>query len=251
VEDLKTALNLPRLPRVIECFDVSTISGTHSVASLVSALDGMPCKTRYRRYRIRTVEGMNDPAMMKEVVGRHLDDIREGSREKPDLLLLDGGQTQLAAAREALAEAGVTDIPTAALAKRFEEIHTDLGLPPFRLPPQSPALNVLRSLRDEAHRFAIAYNRKLRAKRIQESVLDDIPGIGPSKKKNLLSVFGSVRRLSVAPEAEIALVPGIGTILARNIKDWLTPSSLPEGSAGEGALSSQVETVPEDSNSSK
>jgi excinuclease ABC subunit C len=138
------------------------------------------------------------------------------------------------------------------LAKRFEEIHTELGLPPVRLPPQSPALNVLRSLRDEAHRFAIAYNRKLRAKRIQESVLDDIPGIGPSKKKNLLSVFGSVRRLSAAPEADIALVPGIGTDLARNIKDWLAPSSLPEGPDEERSLSAQVfGTSPEDSNSSK
>jgi excinuclease ABC subunit C len=231
VEELQRALGLPRLPRVIECFDVSTISGTHSVASLVSALDGMPQKSRYRRYRIRTVEGMNDPAMMKEVVSRHLADIREGSREMPDLLLLDGGQTQLAAAREALAEAGVTDLPTAALAKRFEELHTSLLDPPLRLPPESPALKVLRSLRDEAHRFAIAYNRKLRERRIRESVLDDIPGIGASRKKALLSVFGSVRRLAAAPENEIAAVPGIGPALARSLKDWLIPGGSPQEEA--------------------
>jgi excinuclease ABC subunit C len=225
VAEIQRVLGLPRLPRVIECFDISTISGTHSVASLVSALDGMPQKKRYRRYRIRTVEGMNDPAMMKEVVSRHLADIREGSREWPDLLLLDGGQTQLAAAREAMAEAGLAEsIPTAALAKRFEEIHVTLREPPIRLPPESSALKVLRSLRDEAHRFAIAYNRKLRARRIRESVLDDIPGIGPSKKKALLSVFGSVRRLSAAPESEIAAVPGVGPALSRSIKDWLCPA---------------------------
>jgi excinuclease ABC subunit C len=224
VDELQRVLALPRLPRVIECFDISTISGTHSVASLVSALDGMPQKNRYRRYRIRTVEGMNDPAMMKEVVSRHLGDIREGSREWPDLLLLDGGQTQLAAAREALAEAGLGDIPTAALAKRFEEIHVSLREPPIRLPPESPALKVLRSLRDEAHRFAIAYNRLLRARRIRESVLDDIPGIGPSRKKALLSVFSSVHRLAAASEAEIAAVPGVGPALAKSIKEWLIPA---------------------------
>ncbi len=224
VGELQAALGLPRPPRVIECFDISTISGTHSVASLVSALDGMPQKSRYRRYRIRTVEGMNDPAMMKEVVSRHLEDIKEGSREWPDLLLLDGGQTQLAAAREAMAESGLPSIPTAALAKRFEEIHVSLREPPLRLPPDSSALKVLRSLRDEAHRFAIAYNRKLRARRIRESVLDDIPGIGPSKKKALLSVFGSVRRLSAAAEADIAAVPGVGVALAKSIKDWLIPA---------------------------
>jgi excinuclease ABC subunit C len=224
VEELRHALRLPRSPRVIECFDISTISGTHSVASLVCAVDGMPQKNRYRRYRIQTVEGMNDPAMMKEVVSRHLDDIREGSRDTPDLILLDGGQTQLAAAREALVTAGMTDIPTAALAKRFEEIHLAPGEPPIRLPPDSPALKVLRSLRDEAHRFAISYNRLLRARRIRESALDDIPGIGPSKKKALLSVFNSVRRLSAAPESEIAAVPGVGAALARSIKDWLCPA---------------------------
>ncbi len=223
VEDMRHALQLPRAPRMIECFDISTISGTHSVASLVCAVDGMPHKKLYRRYRIRTVEGMNDPAMMKEVVSRHLADIRDGSRETPDLLLLDGGQTQLAAAREALAEAGMSDIPTAALAKRFEEIHVSPGEPPLRLPPDSPALKVLRSIRDEAHRFAISYNRLLRARRIRESALDDIPGIGPAKKKALLSVFGSVRRLSAAPETELAQVPGIGLALACSIKDWLCP----------------------------
>lgn len=223
VEELWHTLRLPRAPRVIECFDISTISGSHSVASLVCAVDGMPQKNRYRRYRIQTVEGMNDPAMMKEVVGRHLEDIREGSRAAPDLFLLDGGPTQLAAVREALMIAGMTDIPTAALAKRFEELYLAPGDPPLRLPPDSPALKVLRSLRDEAHRFAIAYNRKLRARRIRESALDDIPGIGPAKKKSILSVFGSVRRLSAADESEIAGVPGVGAALARSIKDWLCP----------------------------
>jgi excinuclease ABC subunit C len=232
VDVLQTVLRLARRPNLIECIDISTISGSHSVASLVAAVDGVPQKNRYRRYRIRTVEGMNDPAMMKEVVSRHLKDIREGSRELPDLLLLDGGQTQLAAAREALAEAGMPNLPTAALAKRFEEIHVEVREPPIRLPTQSPALNVLRSLRDEAHRFAIAYNRMLRARKIRESVLDDIPGIGPSKKKALLSVFGSTRRLSAASEEEIAVVPGIGAALARSIKDWLCPSGLREAGAG-------------------
>ncbi len=247
VQSLRAALGLPRPPRLIECVDISTISGSHSVAGLVCAVDGVPRKNRYRRYRIRTVEGVNDPAMMKEVVARHLADIRDGSCPPPDLLLLDGGPTQLAAARAALAEGGMAGLPTAALAKRFEEIYTDPGAPPVRLPMESPALTMLRRLRDEAHRFAIAYNRLLRARCIRESVLDDIPGIGPSKKKALLTAFGSVRRLAAAPESAVAQVSGIGPMLARTIKDWLTPGVPEPGGAG----TDQEGISPERSRSSK
>ena len=224
IEALQTHLGLPALPRVIEAFDISNISGTFAVASMVCAVDGIPAPNRYRRFRIRTVSGSNDPAMMAEVIQRRIRGLQETRAPFPDLILVDGGITQLKAARASLAERGASTIPSAGLAKRYEEIVTGEREPPLRLPLDSPALNVLRRLRDEAHRFAITYHRELRNRRLRESALDGIPGIGEKRKEQLLRHFGSVRRLTAASTETIAALPGIGPALARQIHDALAGS---------------------------
>jgi len=224
IEALRQVLHLPTLPRVIEAFDISTISGTFAVASMVCAVDGLPAPNRYRRFRIRTVSGSNDPAMMAEVIQRRVRGLQEAGDPFPDLILVDGGITQLNAARASLAERGASAIPTAGLAKRYEEIYTGEKVPPLLLPADSPALNVLRRLRDEAHRFAITYHRQLRNQRIRESALDGIPGIGEKRKQQLLQHFGSVRRLTAATPEAIAALPGIGPVLARTIHNTLAES---------------------------
>jgi excinuclease ABC subunit C len=160
--------------------------------------------------------------MMAEVVGRRFRRLLEENANLPDLVLVDGGITQLRAARSALSELGISDrVPTAGLAKRFEELHVDDTGPPIRLPRDSEALHVLQRLRDEAHRFAITYHRHLRSRRIRESALDEIPGIGGKRKQQILSHFGSVRRLMSASEEDIAEVPGIGPQMAREIRKSL------------------------------
>lgn len=224
LESLRQLLGLPAAPHVIEAFDISNISGTFAVASMVCAVDGIPTPRRYRRFRIRTVSGSNDPAMMAEVIQRRIRGLQETRAPFPDLILVDGGITQLKAARASLAERGASTIPSAGLAKRYEEIVTGEREPPLRLPLDSPALNVLRCLRDEAHRFAITYHRELRNRRLRESALDGIPGIGEKRKEQLLRHFGSVRRLTAATTETIAALPGIGPALARQIQDALTGS---------------------------
>lgn len=217
--ELQAALNLPSPPRVIECFDISNISGTHSVASMVCSVDGMPQRSRYRRFRIKTVEGADDPASIAEVVRRRYTRVLAEQTPLPDLVLIDGGVTQLAAARRELAALGLEKLPTAGIAKKFEELHTrdDLREPPVRLPVGSPGIRVVQRLRDEAHRFALTYHRSLRNQRIRESLLDEVEGIGEKRKEVLLKHFGSVLRISRATEAEIAEVPGVGPAMAAQI----------------------------------
>lgn len=225
LEILREVLHLPNVPHVIEAFDISNISGTFAVASMVCAVDGIPAPNRYRRFRIKTVTGSNDPAMMAEVIQRRIRGLQESGGTLPDLILIDGGITQLNAARAMLAERGASEIPSAGLAKRYEEIYTAEGEQPLQLPSGSPALKVLQRLRDEAHRFAITYHRQLRNQRIRESALDAIPGVGEKRKAQLLQHFGSVRRIiSAGPEA-VAAVPGIGTALAHSICRALSSES--------------------------
>ncbi|MCU0858127.1 MAG: excinuclease ABC subunit UvrC [Pontiellaceae bacterium] len=219
VQELGAALGLKTPPRVIECFDISNISGTYAVAGMVAAVDGLPVPQRYRRFRIKTVEGSDDPRMMAEAVRRRYSRLKEEGGVFPDLLVLDGGITQLRAARAALQEIGVA-IPSVGLAKQHEEIVRD-ELPPLFLPQDSNALRVITSLRDEAHRFAIAYHRRLRSQRIRESALDEIPAIGKKKKELLLSYFGSFARLRKAGFEELCSVPGIGPETAKLIFDAL------------------------------
>jgi len=222
LEALRQALDLPAVPHVIEAFDISNISGTLAVASMVCAVDGIPAPNRYRRFRIKTVIGSNDPAMMGEVIQRRLRGLQERGSPYPDLIMVDGGITQLKAARASLALQGAAEIRTIGLAKRYEELYVDEGRPPLRLPLDSPALAVLRRLRDEAHRFAITYHRELRNRRIRESALDAIPGIGDKRKEQLLSHFGSVRRMVTAGPEAIAALPGIGPALAATIHQALS-----------------------------
>ncbi len=220
LRELQKELGLPRKPEVIECFDISNISGTHAVASMVCAVGGLPRGNRYRHFRIKTVHGIDDPAMMGEAVYRRYRRQLDEGKPLPDLLLIDGGATQLQAARDSLKALGITSLRSAGLAKKLEEVYLEPNLTdmPVRLPPDSPGLRILQRIRDEAHRFALNHHRGLRQKRIRESVLDEIEGIGEKRKELLIRHFGSVVRLGRASEAEIAAVPGVGPVLAAQIR---------------------------------
>ncbi len=221
--ELQRLIGLPAVPDLIECFDISNLFGTYSVASLVAAVYGLPDRRLYRRFRIRTVEGADDPRSMAEVIRRRYSRQRDESKPLPGLILIDGGVTQLRAARAELAALGLGTVPSVGLAKEMEEIVLDDGRPPLLLPRDSDALRVLIRLRDEAHRFAIDYHRRLRNRLIRESALDEIPGIGPAKKTALLKRFGSVYRLARASLAELESVPGIDRTLAAAILRAVTP----------------------------
>ena len=214
LRQLQEELRLPAYPRVIECFDISNTGSVLAVASMVVAVDGLPDRRRYRHFRMRDYEGPDDPAMIAQAVTRRYSRLRDEGQPFPDLVILDGGVTQLRAAREALAAIGVAGLPTVGLAKRFEELVTDDGRAPTLLPRDSDGLMVVTRLRDEAHRFAITYNRRLHNRTVRESALDDIPGIGPAKKMRLLKTYGSVYRLARVDRDELAAQPGIGPELA-------------------------------------
>jgi excinuclease ABC subunit C len=284
VRALAEALQLPKLPRVMECFDISNISTTHVVASMVCFRDGVPDKNCYRRYRIRTVEGQDDFASMAEVVRRRYSrvllgiaelgtqnaeskSVAEFSQENPaeiaerittagappvrnananssvnthavsrvaredstrfvavrlpDLIIVDGGKGQLSAACKELQRLGLHDLPIIGLAKEHEEIYRPGRALPLRLPEDSGALRLLQRIRDEAHRFANTYHQLLMKKRIDESILDDCPGVSQNRKTLLLRKFGSVNRLRKATVEEIASTEGIGRKLAEDIHRFL------------------------------
>ncbi|HOF14075.1 MAG TPA: excinuclease ABC subunit C, partial [Spirochaetota bacterium] len=189
--ELQQVLALPALPVTIECFDISNIQGRFAVASMVHFTDGMPNKKEYRRYRIRAYLQPNDPGMIHEVVGRRIQHCINEKLPLPDLLVIDGGKAQLLRALEVL-NTFECSIPVIALAKRFEEIYTPHSYP-LRLPVTSPALKLLQTIRDEAHRFAITYHRNLRDKNLTTSILDEIPGIGTQYKKKLLQNFATIQ----------------------------------------------------------
>ena len=220
LEELGRALGLERPPATIECYDISNISGTNSVASRVVSVDGTPTPARYRTYRIKTVEGADDPASMAEVIRRRFSRALEEKERLPDLVLVDGGITQLRAARAELDALGLAGVRAAGIAKRYEELVHDPANEdaPLRFAADSPALRVIQRIRDEAHRFALAYHRKLRARRIQESVLDDVPGIGEKRKRKLLEHFGSVARMRKASLEELAAAPDVGPKMAEVIR---------------------------------
>ena len=218
--ELADALKLKSPPRVIECVDISNLFGTHSVASLVVAIDGMPDKRYYRHFRIETVEGADDPRSMAEIVRRRYgpDSSLTAKSPRADLFICDGGITQLRAARAAFREIGVTDIPAVGLAERMEIIVTDDERGDIVLPRDSQGLFVATRLRDEAHRFAITYHRSLRERTIRESVLDEIPGIGNAKKIALLKRFHSTRGIAKADVEEIAAVAAVNEMIAAQVK---------------------------------
>lgn len=232
LEDLRTVLGLPLSPRRIEAFDVSNIAGTHAVAGMVCFVRGVPDRRRYRRFRIRTVWGADDPRMMAEVLKRRYTRLRNEGGQLPQLVLVDGGAAQVAVARHTLDRLNLSKISVAGLAKRLEDIYLPQRSVPVRLSFSSPALKLLQRLRDEAHRFALTYHRRLRQQRLRESLLDDIPGIGLRRKEILLQHFGSVSRVAQATVDEMASLPGVGLTLARALYEALAPLRTPEGLGG-------------------
>ena len=223
LHELQAAIGLTELPTWIECFDISNLFGTNSVASMVVAVDGIPDGRFYRRFRIKTIEGADDPRSMAEVVGRRYSRLLEEGKPLPKLLVVDGGITQLRAARRVLSDLGITTMPSVGLAERHEEVVLDDGRPNLVLPRDSAGLYVLTRLRDEAHRFAITYHRRLRNRLIRESALDEIPGIGPARKIQLLKRFGSVARIARATTEELMALPGIDAVLADAILRAVAP----------------------------
>jgi len=221
LRDLKAALALASTPVRIEAYDISNIQGADAVGSMAAFERGAPCPSKYRHFRIREVQGTDDYAMIREILARRLSHLKEGKERAPDLIVIDGGKGHLAAARRAMEEIGVTGIPLVALAKRNEEIYVEGKSEPLILPRRSLALRLLQRARDEAHRFAIEYHRKLRSKGLRRSELDEIPGIGEKRKTALLVEFGSLERLKKAPVEEIGGIPGIGKKTARKIYEAL------------------------------
>lgn len=217
---LESALALDEPPMRIECFDISTIHGKHTVASMVVFTGGHPDKSQYRRFKIRAeLDEANDFVSMSEVLARRYGPERmadERFGKKPDLLILDGGKPQLTAAIEQLGALGV-DIPMAGLAKSDEELFVPWDDMPVVLPSGSASLYLVKRVRDEAHRFAITFHRELRDKAMTVSILDEIPGVGEKRKRALRRAFGSMKRLREASEAEIAAVPGIPAEVAHEI----------------------------------
>src|SRR5437762_6707574 len=259
VQALADALHLSEVHRVMECFDISNISTTHVVASMVCFRDGIQDKNNYRRYRVRTVAGQDDFASMAEVVRRRYSrilletraanpDAVEFSQESafeaasrlereinsqsaigtpqsyvrlPDLIIVDGGKGQLSAACRELQRLGLHDLPIIGLAKEHEEIYRLDRAVPLQLPMDSGALRLLQRIRDEAHRFANAYHQLLMKKRIGESLLDDCPGVSQNRKNLLLRKFGSVNQLRKATVEEIASTDGIGRKMAEEVHRFL------------------------------
>ena len=230
LEELARALGLAAPPLRIECYDISTIQGTNTVGSMVVFEEGRPRSGEYRRFRVRTVEGTDDFASHREVLRRRFYralEAEEGVAEElrwrlPDLVVIDGGLGQVNVAREVLDSLGLHDMPAIGLAKEREEIFLPGINDPLLLPANSQALYLLQRLRDEAHRFAITYHRKLRAKQQTRSLLDEVPGVGPARKRALLRVFGSTKQMKGATVDQIASVPGVSRALAEKIHQGLS-----------------------------
>ena len=250
LEEIQQGLDLDEVPLRIECYDVSNLQGTEVVASMVVFEDGLPRKSEYRRFVIRGVEGQNDVASMHEVITRRfrrlldeqstsetrvtedgpmLVDPETGRPRKfayaPGLVVVDGGPPQVAAAKRALDELGIDDIPVCGLAKRLEEVWLPDEQDPVILARSSEGLYLLQRVRDEAHRFAITHHRSRRSKSMVESLLDDVPGLGEVRRKTLLKHFGSLKKLRAASVDDIALVPGIGPRTATAIKEAVTAAA--------------------------
>jgi excinuclease ABC subunit C len=225
VYELGRALELQRLPRTMVCFDISTTQGTDTVGAAVWFENGRARRGEYRKFKVKTVEGSDDFASMREVVSRYFQRRQSEEKPLPDLIVIDGGKGQLSAAHEALVSVGLTDRPLVSLAKREEEVFVWGREQPIRMSRRSTALRLLQQLRDEAHRFAVTYNRKRRSMRTVTSELLKIPGIGPVKRRRLLQEFGSIQGVREATEEAIAKVPGFNAEQARKLLESLAASS--------------------------
>ncbi len=217
--ELAEILGLATVPRMIEGVDISNTQGTNAVGSIVVFRDDRPTKQQYRLFRIRTVHGPDDFAMMEEVLSRRVRGLLEKNRPLPDLVLVDGGRGQLSSAVKAYSQFDA-DIPILGLAKRTDTLYYDDGRE-ITIPVTSPALKLLKRIRDESHRFAITFHRKLRGKKMVESELDEISGLGPMRKKVLIQHFGSLDRVRLASVEEIAKVKGFGPALAGKVYEAL------------------------------
>jgi len=225
VYELGRELGLQRLPRSLVCFDISTNQGTDTVGSCVWFENGRPKRAEYRKFKVKTVEGTDDFASMKEVVNRYFARRIADEKPLPDLIVIDGGKGQLSAAHEALVEHSLGDRPLISLAKREEEIFIWGREDPLKLSRRSPGLRLLQQARDEAHRFAVTYNRKRRSMRTVTSELLKIRGIGPVKRRLLLKEFGSVQGVREAGEDAIAKLPGFNAERARKLLESLAATS--------------------------
>mgnify|MGYP005848632243 CR=1 FL=1 len=204
--ELQELLHLPSLPRTIEGYDMANLQGTDAVGSMVCFIDGKPSKTHYRRFKVKATEGPNDVGQMREVLTRRLNRIIINGETHPDLILVDGGKPQLNMAFDLLKIMNLDFIAVIGLAKQEEEIFTTFQDESIKLPKSSGSLHVIQQVRDEAHRFATTYHKLLRSKRIIKSELDEIPGIGDARKKQLLNVFGSVDEIKAQSREELMKV---------------------------------------------
>jgi excinuclease ABC subunit C len=239
MEEIQERLNLPRMPRRMECYDISNIQGNTPVGSMVVFEDGQAKSSHYRRFQIKTVEGIDDYAMMQEMLRRRFQRLgrakitdeenpSEDGRKQgqtweiiPDLVLIDGGKGHLNAVVEVFLELGIDNVPLASLAKQQEEIFVRDTPESIMLPRGSPALFLVQRLRDEAHRFAVTYHQKSRTKKGMQSAMDLVPGIGPKRKRMLLRRFGSVKGVKEASLEELAAVPSMTSTLAEKVKEFL------------------------------
>ena len=231
LKDLKEKLELDHVPRRIECFDISNIHGDEAVGAMTVFIDGFPDKGEYRKFRIKTVKGIDDYSMMAEMIGRRFrrlteegapdrdakKETRPWAREPPDLVIIDGGKGHLNAAINQMRSDGILGIPTVALAKKEELIFTPNRMRPIKLAKDSEALHIMQHIRDQAHHFGITYHRNLRSKKITRSKLDEIAGIGEKRKRNLLAHFGSIEAIKRSSPEEIAQVAKISQSLAIEI----------------------------------
>jgi excinuclease ABC subunit C len=221
VYELGRELGLQKLPRTMVCFDISTAQGTDTVGSCVWFENGRAKRGEYRKFKVKTVEGSDDFASMREVVSRYFQRRIADEKPLPDLIVIDGGKGQLSAAHEALTSVELGDRPLISLAKKEEEVFIWGRAEPVRMSRRSPALRMLQQLRDEAHRFAITYNRKRRSMRTVTSELLKVPGIGPVKRRRLIQEFGSVQGVREAGEEAISKVPGFNLEQARKLLETL------------------------------
>ena len=248
--DLQRELGLQRLPRSFVCFDISTAQGRDTVGSCVWFENGRARRSEYRKFKVRTVEGSDDFASMREVVGRYFRRRLEEQRPLPDLVVVDGGKGQLGAAASALAEAGLGELPVISLAKREEEVFLLGRSEPVRMSRRSPALRTLQQARDEAHRFAVTFNRARRAVRTLTSELLRIPGVGPNRRRALLRAFGSLQGVRDASPEDIAKVPGFSKASAERILQVLrgeaapaAPEAITQEVAAPDAITQEVPAV--------
>ncbi|MFU8847571.1 MAG: excinuclease ABC subunit UvrC [Opitutales bacterium] len=221
LQQLQDKLGLDKLPRRMECFDISHISGSFCVASMVAFRRAKPDRKNYRRFKIRSFVGNDDFRAMEEVVGRRYRRLADEAKDFPELIVIDGGAGQVSAALKAFLSQGLEPPELIGLAKKNETVIFSDGRPPLNLPLHDPALRLLQHIRDEAHHFANSFNAELRSKRLKESILDDFKGLGTQRKQQLLLHFGSIQKLRAATCDELTQVEGIGPLTAKRLADYL------------------------------